>query len=75
MRHDESESDTLPLIGVPIHGKGETMTKQIASGLLAVLLCLTLWTMHAQAQDLSWEAHNSAGLEALQRGEYADAEK
>ncbi len=42
--------------------------------LLAGLLCLALWTT-ALAQQTQWEKLNGAGMEAYERGRYAEAEK
>ncbi len=51
------------------------MTKAKALWLLAVRFCLALWPAHVSAQGGGWEALNAAGLEAYQRGDYAEAEK
>ena len=42
--------------------------------LLVGLLCLALWTT-ALAQQTQWEKLNGAGMEAYERGRYAEAEK
>ena len=75
MQHDAPANVTLPPITAPIRGRKGAMTRCPTKWLLAGLLCLTLWPMRAYAQDLTWEAHISAGAEALQRGDYAQAEK
>ena len=42
--------------------------------LLVGVLCLALWTT-ALAQQTQWEKLNGAGMEAYERGRYAEAEK
>src|SRR5215470_11184719 len=42
---------------------------------LGVLLCLILWSAPALAQSEVWHSLNSAGSEAYQQGDYAEAEK
>ncbi len=43
--------------------------------LLVGLVCLALWAAHASAQGGQWNTLNAAGIEAYQRGDYAEAEK
>ncbi len=43
--------------------------------LLVGLVCLALWPVHASAQGGQWNTLNAAGIEAYQRGDYAEAEK
>ncbi len=43
--------------------------------LLVGLVCLALWPAHAFAQGGQWNTLNAAGIEAYQRGDYAEAEK
>ncbi len=44
--------------------------------LLVGLVCLALWSpAHASAQGGQWNTLNAAGIEAYQRGDYAEAEK
>ncbi len=43
--------------------------------LLVGLVCLALWPVHAFAQGGQWNTLNAAGIEAYQRGDYAEAEK
>ncbi len=50
-----------------------TMTK--TRWLLVGLVCLALWPAHASAQGGQWNTLNAAGIEAYQRGDYAEAEK
>ncbi len=43
--------------------------------LLVGLVCLALWPAHAPAQGGQWNTLNAVGMEAYQRGDYAEAEK
>ncbi len=43
--------------------------------LLVGLVCLALWPAHASAQGGQWNTLNAAGIEAYQRGDYAEAEQ
>ena len=42
-------------------------------GVLASLLCLLLWPVHAVAQQGDWDRHIRAGITAYQPGNYAKA--
>ncbi len=42
---------------------------------LVGLVCLALWPAQASAQGGQWNTLNAAGIEAYQRGGYAEAEK
>ncbi len=49
------------------------MTTRKTKWLLVGLVCLALWPAHASAQGGQW--NTAAGIEAYQRGDYAEAEK
>ncbi len=51
------------------------MTIHKAKWLLVGLACLAFWPAHAPAQYGQWNKLNAAGIEAHQRGDYAEAEK
>ena len=46
-----------------------------ANWLLVGLVGLALWPVHALAQSEQWNTLNAAGIEAYQRGDYAEAEQ
>ncbi len=51
------------------------MIKHKTRWLLVGLVCLALWPVHASAQGGQWNTLNAAGVEAYQRGDYAEATK
>ena len=51
------------------------MTTHKARWLLVGLVCLALWPVHAPAQGGPWESYTTAGQQAYQQADYAEAEK
>ncbi len=51
------------------------MTIHKANWLLVGLVCLALWPAHGLAQGGQWESYITAGQQAYQQADYAEAEK